>query len=427
MKREFPQGFLWGAATAAHQVEGRLRNTWTEWETANADRLAAKAESQFGHASPVWSDVKPEAQDPANYVSGRAADHYHRIDEDIQLMKQLNLSAYRFTIDWSRVEPKEGEFDQAALDHYRSLVIRLKKANIEPLVTLWHWPLPIWLGDRGGWLAPDAVDRFQRFTQQVVETLGNDVQYWITLNEPNVYASHSYLLGLWPPAHRNPLEHHQILHTLQTAHRAAYRFIKEQIPTAQVGLAHHVTDFVSNSNPLNLVLRWWANRTWNWSFLDGIRDELDFIGVNNYFRRSFGNTSEVNLGTSTSEVKEIERVRKSNLGWDLEPKSLAGAVTATWQRYHKPIIVTEHGLADRADQHRAWFIEESLKYLHEAIQAGTDVRGYLHWSLLDNFEWDKGFWPRFGLVAVDYTTQKRTIRPSARTYAHIAKTNTLEI
>lgn len=202
---------------------------------------------------------------------------------------------------------------------------------------------------------------------------------------------------------------------MRQAHAATYTVIKKVDPLAQVGIAHHVTHFETNRNPLNQVLKTAANYHWNWSYLDPISKQLDFIGVNNYFR----NRIEFGFNKNPNE-------RQSDLGWELYPLSLAGAVEATWQRYHKPIFVTEHGLADRADTQRQWFIEESLKHLHGTIEKGADVRGYLHWSLLDNFEWDKGFWPRFGLVEVDYKTQKRSIRKSARRYAEIAKRNAFE-
>ncbi len=436
MNQDFPKGFLWGAATSAHQVEGGLADDWTAWEAANARRLAAEAAAHWAGGSPVWADIKSEATDPATYRSGQAADHYARYHQDIELMLRLGLTAYRFTIPWSRIEPADGQFDPRALAHYADLVKRLRYVGIEPFPTLWHWPLPLWLARRGGWLAPDAIDRFRTFVDHVVSTLAQDVRYWLTLNEPNVYASHSYLLGLWPPQHKNLLGYYRVLAALKSAHRAAYRIIKDHSPTSKVGIAHHVTDVTADANPANHVIKWWVDRTWNWSFLDAIQHELDFVGVNNYFRRSFGDTRSsdtrrvYSLSTrrvNEGRVKENRQVhtRKSDLGWNLEPESLAGAVEATWQRYRKPIIVTEHGLADRTDKDRQWFIEESLRHLHAAVERGADVRGYLHWSLLDNFEWDKGFWPRFGLIEVDYATQKRTLRPSARRYAQIAKRNAL--
>lgn len=415
MNRLFPKGFLWGAATAAHQVEGGLTDDWTVWETANAERLAGEAASHFASVSPVWPDIAAEANNPANYRSSKAAQHYRQFADDVKLMKALHLSAYRFTIPWSRIEPREGERDTRALARYAAWVRTLKEQGIEPFPTLWHWPLPTWLAQRGGWLAPDAVDRFKNFVARVVEQLHPNVTNWLTLNEPNVYAAHGYLTGQWPPHHRSLVAYLRVARRLQEAHRAAHAVIKTVDPSAQVGIAHHVTHFESNRNPINLTLKAIANYYWNWSYLDPIADQLDFIGVNNYFRNT------VNLGFN----KNLDG-RRSDLGWELYPPSLAGAVEVTWQRYRKPIVVTEHGLADRADTERQWFIEESLRHLHCSIEKGADVRGYLHWSLLDNFEWDKGFWPRFGLIEVDYKTMKRTIRPSARHYTQIAKTNGLK-
>ncbi|MBI4185535.1 glycoside hydrolase family 1 protein [Candidatus Berkelbacteria bacterium] len=414
MSGSFPSGFLWGAATSAHQVEGGLDDDWTEWERANAHRLAISAPGDFSRSSPVWDEIKDQATDPTTYIAGRASGHYTRFRADIERLRSLNLHAYRFSIPWSRIEPKCSWSDDAAVEHYQTLCSMLRSADIEPFPTLWHWPLPRWLTERGGWLATDSIARFEIFVDRIVSALRGNVRYWLTLNEPNVYASASYLLGQWPPERQNPIDYLKVLARLKTAHRKAYQRIKHLSPTSRVGLAHNVTYFESDQNPLNLGLKAIANQLWNWDFLDAVRDIVDFIGINNYFR------NRIHVGFNKNP-----NLKLSDLGWELEPSSLAGAVAATWERYRKPMIVTEHGLADRNDRHRAWYIEESLQHLAAAIKQGADVRGYLHWSLLDNFEWDKGFWPRFGLIAVNYQTLRRTVRPSARRYAQIAQQNHL--
>lgn len=210
MSQKFPKGFLWGASTSAHQVEGGLDDDWTTWETSNSQRLAAEAGHQFARRSPVWSEIKAQATDPSNYRSGQASDHFQRYRDDIGLLKQLNLHAYRFSIPWSRIEPAEGVFDKKAIDHYVDLVKTLKEQKIEPFPTLWHWPLPKWLADNRGWLAPDAIERLKRFTTKVVGALSPHVNYWITLNEPNVYASLSYLTGQWPPQKRSLIDYYRV-------------------------------------------------------------------------------------------------------------------------------------------------------------------------------------------------------------------------
>lgn len=413
-KRTFPKEFLWGTSTAAHQVEGNLTNDWTAWEEVNAARLAREATRHFATACPVWPEFEAEATDPANYLSGSAVEHWDRFEQDVTLMRQLHLSAYRFSVEWSRVESREGQFDQAALDRYRTWVTALQSSGIEPFVTLWHWTLPTWLTERGGWESAQTVEYFRRFVDRVVGVMGHDVRYWLTLNEPNVYAGCSYLTGTWPPQKRSLLAHERVVSNLLAAHRAAYAAIKNRYPDAQVGIAHHVTYLDTNGRPWNKILKRAADWLWNWRYLDLIRDHLDFIGVNHYGR------NRIDRGFNRNPNRRV-----SDLGWELYPPSIYGALIETWQRYRKPLYITEHGLADRNDRDRAWFITESLKYVRRAIEEGSDVRGYFHWSLLDNFEWDKGFWPRFGLIEVDRKTQARRIRRSAQVYAAIAQSGRL--
>lgn len=413
--KRFPKDFLWGAATSAHQVEGKLQNDWRAWEVANANRLAKEAPDAYQYVSPVWKEIEHEATAPANYLSGRAADQAHRYQEDVALMRKLHLNAYRFSIDWARVEPEEGTFSQAGIQYYIDLVRALRSAKIEPMVTLWHWPLPLWLRDKGGWEWSESPQRFARFAKVIADALGNRVRLWNTLNEVNVYATFSYLTGSWPPAKRNVWAYERVLRHLADAHRLAYQCLKTTNPQAQVGIAHSISDIQSGDrSPLTALTRWLADWSWNRRFLNMIRDDLDFIGANCYFRN-------VVRGIRRNQN---ENRRTSDLGWELYPASILGALQ-TAGSYGKPVYITENGLADRNDAQRAWYIAETLRYVHQAIEEGIDVRGYFHWSLLDNFEWDKGFWPRFGLIDVNRKTLDRTIRPSAYLYAKIARSNAL--
>lgn len=411
----FPKGFLWGAATASHQIEGGQHNDWSEWEQANADRLARESEAAF-RWNPHWQKFHAEATDPKNYLSGTACDSWNRYEEDFDILEKLHLRAYRFSLEWSRIEPEEGRFDEAALARYREMIASLKRRGIEPFVTLWHWTLPLWLSGKGGTTAKDFPKYFERYAAKAADALGADVRFFITLNEPDVVTSHAYLKGAWPPQERCPRLFLLSLFRLAAAHRLAYAAIKNRFPASQIGVAKHQVYFeMARPTLINHFLKAIADWGWNSFFLNRIKDHQDFIGLNHYNRNRIDNGFGKNLN------KE-----QTDFGWEYHPESLYHAAVEL-TRYGKPIYVTENGIADASDEMRARFIPEALTALHRAIEAGADVRGYFYWSLLDNFEWDKGFWPRFGLVAVDRTTQSRTIRPSALAYGEVAEKNGMEI
>lgn len=411
-KLTFPEGFLWGAATSAHQVEGDNHNDWSEWEKANAEKLAHEAKHKYAK----WQQEKfPEMFEPADYVSGKAADHYNRYEEDFDIAKSLGHTAHRFSIEWSRVEPKEGEWNEEAIEHYRKVIRALRARGMEPFVTLWHWPFPLWISKIGGFESRKTVEYFERYAEKMASALP-EVKFWITLNEPEVYASHSYLKGNWTPQKRNYFAYRRVIRNLVKAHKKAYTAIKSIRSDSNIGIAKHNLYFEAYKNhPINRLLKKIADTWWNNWFLKKIKGYQDVIGVNNYHH------NRIRYGFNKNENKKI-----SDMAWELYPESLA-FVTRELAKYGLPIYVAEHGLADAEDSRRAWFLTESLKHLHEAIKEGVPIRGYTHWSLLDNFEWDKGFWPRFGLVEVDFKTQKRTIRPSAYEYANICKNNAIEI
>lgn len=390
----FPQGFYWGTATSAHQVEGGLINDWSEWEK-SADRLAY---------------LKGKNLDPLEFQSGLAANSWEHLEDDITCMKEVNSNAYRFSLDWSRIEPEEGKFDQAALEKYHSFIKRLKEENIEPFVTLWHWPVPLWLRDKGGWQNKNIVTYFKNFTKKVVESFP-EVKFWLTLNEPNVYAGKSYLEGSWPPLKKNLFLYFRVTHNLIRAHRAAYETIKKIKPSCQVGIVSNLIDFDSAGGVINNILAAVARWAWNDYILKRIKNHGDFIGMNFYFH------NRVNYGFSKNKNEKV-----SDMGWELYPQSVK-SLLLNIKKYNKPIYITENGLADSNDTYRAWYITEVLKSVAEAIQEGVDVRGYFYWSLLDNFEWAEGFAMKFGLFSIDRTTWKRIARPSTKVYAEIAKHN----
>ena len=410
---KFPDGFLWGASTASHQVEGGLRDNWTNWEHKNSTRLAQEAKEKFETISPIWEEIASEANDPQTYISGQGVEHWKLFHSDVELMRELNFTAYRFSIDWSRIEPQEGKYNTAVIQEYASMVSLLKKQGIEPFVTLWHWTVPQWFHDKGGWEWDGAPDAFSKFVAAITPELSKSVKFWITLNEPNVYTASSYLTGAWPPQKRSIVAHERVLRALSHAHERVRKVIKETNPSAQVGISQHLTDIQAGDNsPITNLHQICSNWAWNQRFLNGIQTTTDFIGANIYGRNTIKG-----LQRNQNENKKV-----SDLGWELYPPATLGALRIA-ASYDKPIYITENGLADQRDLNREWYIKETLMYVHKALAEGIDVRGYLHWSLLDNFEWDKGFWPKFGLIAVDRKTLKRTIRPSARVYSAIIKDN----
>ena len=424
----FPPAFLFGTATAATQIEGGC--TTSDWFA------FARQPGRVKHGD------RPDV----------ACDAWRRWREDVALQRELGMSAYRMSIEWARIEPRPDEIDRAALDAYRSLLGALREGGIAPMITLHHFTLPQWLARRGGVLAAEFPDRLARFARVAAQALGDLCGTWITINEPNVLAAQGYLLGAWPPARTNPVDALRAHHRLLEAHVAAYRALKEASPyDAQVGVAHHLRaveprDPRSRSDRGAQVL---FERVFSDAFARAVctgtmygpidhvvghgrggfrvgeaRGTQDFFGINYYSRDvvhfSLGHAAELFV------VREVPaRSEQSDLGWEVYPAGL-GRLVRTWSaRSGVPVVITENGIADAGDTRRASFVVRHLAELARAIADGVDVRGYYHWSLLDNFEWAEGYEPRFGLVAVDYATQERTIRESARVYQRIARTRTL--
>lgn len=416
MKFKFPENFLWGSATASHQVEGGNVNDWSIWEKKNAERLAKESKKKFGKL-PVWESIKDEAENPQNYISGIACDHYNRYEEDFDIVKSLGQNAFRFSIEWSRIEPEEGRFDEKEIEHYKKVIKALKVRGIEPFVTLWHWSNPLWISDIGGWENKEIVFYFGRYVKKIVTALDEDVKFWITLNEPDdIYSIFSYLKGVFPPQKRNIYKTIKVFINLIKSHKNAYKIIHENVKNAQVGIANNVVCYeVFNNNFINRILKIISDYFWNFLFLNKILDCQDFIGCNYYHH------NEINYGFNKSKNKD-----RTDVGWNISPKGIY-CVLNDLKKYNLPIYITENGIADMMDQKREKFIKDHLIWIAKAMEEGLDVRGYLYWSLLDNFEWDKGFWPRFGLVEVDYKTLERKIRPSAYEYAKICKANEIEI
>ena len=419
---EFPKGFLWGTATAAHQVEGD--NTNSDWWT-------------FEH----------EPGSPRKEPSGTAIEHYKRYPRDIALLAGLGFNTYRFSVEWARIEPDEGRFDEVQLDHYRRMVDLCGKSGLTPMVTLNHFTLPQWLADRGGWLSASIAVLFERFTRRVVAALGDEVDWYCTLNEPGMVAFGGYGGGFpFPPALRGVQNWKAATAALVKAHKLSRAAIKELRPDAKVGLTNAMQEWESNAGGAPVMK--YARRLMEDAFIEAAVDD-DFIGVQTYTRirlelaRAAGLFANLALGIPQIEKLVVERftswqldvasgvssepgVRTTQMGYEFRPQAVAATVRRAAQLLPgKPIIVTEHGIATADDAERIEFITEGLRSLHQVIADGIPLQGYIHWSAFDNFEWASGYAMQFGLIAVDRTIQERTVKPSGRFLGEIARANRL--
>lgn len=397
----FPEGFLWGAGTSAHQVEGG--NRYNDW----------------------WA-FEQQGRIRDGDVSGDADDWWHRYGPDLTLAAELGQNAQKISIEWSRIEREPGVFDEGALAHYEEMLRTIRRLGMSPFVVLHHFTNPLWLEATGCWENPDAPARYAAFCKVVAERYRGLVDAWISINEPMLMAAFGYILGYWPPQRASWRAGLRATGNLMRGHRLAYEALKSVDPDTPVGIAVNSTVFELSSRQAlweRLLLSpfdWFAN-LW---FLDRLRGHMDFVGLQYYSRTT---VRQLVFGDPTGGPLGEDDLPVSDLGWAIYPEGLAKVVRRTWRRYRIPIYITENGIADRADVQRKLFIQDHLRCLHDAIADGADVRGYFHWSLVDNFEWREGFAPRFGLVEVDYATQDRRIRDSARYYARICRENGLEV
>ncbi len=416
---KFPSNFLWGTATAAHQVEGDNRaNDWWEWEQVP------------GHIR-------------GGDRSGLACDHYRRFESDFALLKSLHQNAHRFSIEWSRVEPAPGEFRSDALSHYRAVLQSLRDLGLEPMVTLHHFTNPQWLAKAGGWMDPATPERLARYTDRVIAELGHLARFWITINEPTVLAYQGYIRGEWPPGTRDLHAAARVLANLIRAHWLAFERIKERLPSAHVGLAHHlrVFDPARAWAPLDRAVAWMYRRLFNETVLRSLRRgrlvfpldraikasgphrSQDFIGLNYYTRDVIRYNRERRDDLYGERIVLPDTVR-SSLNWEVYPRGLYRTLK-TLGRERLPIYITENGIADPDDRLRPAYLGEHLRAAHAALRDGVPLRGYFHWTCFDNFEWSEGYSAKFGLMSCDPHTQERRLRESGRLYAEICRTGTL--
>lgn len=395
----FPDGFLWGAATAPHQVEGGNVNS-DMWEM-------------------EWATPSIFAE-----PSGDACDHYHRYREDIGIMADLGFNAYRFGVEWARIEPEEGWFSRAELEHYRRMCAACVERGITPVVTYNHFSSPRWFARAGGWENTNAADRFARYSEKVTEHLGDLVPWVCTINEANIIgmlmstrfapvASRDDTDVLDAPADGPRSWPSPKVDVMAAAHRKAFDAIKSVRAGVQVGWSLAIVDMQAAPGGEERLAQ--MRRAAQLDWLDISRDD-DWIGVQTYSREMVG---------PEGMLPPPEGVPTAQTGWEIYPAALGHTVRLAAEHTNRPIIVTENGLGTDDDDARRAYTEAALRGLAGAIDDGVDVRGYTHWTLLDNFEWVSGFTITFGLIAFDHTTFERTAKPSARWLGEIARTNRL--
>ncbi|HEX9992702.1 MAG TPA: family 1 glycosylhydrolase [Acidimicrobiales bacterium] len=386
----FPDGFVWGTATAAHQVEGgNWNNDWWAWE--------------HDPASPC---VEPSAD---------ACDAWHRYPDDLRLLGGLGFGSYRFSVEWSRIEPEDGEWSRVALDHYRRLCATCLEHGLDPVVTFHHFTTPRWLAARGGWSDPATADRFARFCETATRAFGDLMTRACTLNEPNIVATMGYLAGVFPPGAKDPDLRRRANDTFVDAHGKAVEAIKGVVDVP-VGLTLAMADHQAVGGPEAEQRRARILRNFEDVYLEAVRGD-DFLGVQTY--------SRVRIGPE-GELGPEDGVETTIMGYEFWPEALEATLRRAWdETAHVPLLVTENGIATDDDTRRVEYVARALAGVLRCLDDGVDVRGYTYWSALDNFEWALGYGPTFGLIAVDRATQERVVRPSARWLGECARANAL--
>lgn len=412
----FPRDFLWGVANSAFQVEGNPGDS--DW-------------SRFTR--------RPGAiRDGTN--ADVATDFWNRYEEDFALANKIGLNAFRISIAWERIAPRDGEWDAGALAHYRKIISAMRKYGLEPIVTLQHFALPGWLVDEGGLLSPRFAEVFAEYARYVIPALSEGsegVRIWLTMNEPELMAFLGYNVGVWPPALAKSRRGSEALLALARGHVAAVRAVRSLVPPeTKFGIAKNWMVFTPiRRNGIDSLAANIVNRYGNLAFLDALLTgqanfrfldgdtyrgrlnipkgfrALDFIGLNYYTRNQVGIVPRPPFYAS-----RFGPGMKSDLGWEIYPEGIESAIRQAHAKFKLPILISENGIADADDSRRAEFVKDHLQKLRKLNSERIPLLGYLHWSLTDNFEWADGLTPRFGLVGIDYATGARFPRPSYRAY-----------
>ncbi len=453
----FPKDFIWGTATSAYQIEGGITTCdWYDWERMSGTTRAGE-------------------------LAITASDHYHLYKRDIELMADLGVNAYRFSIEWSRIQPKPDVFDANEIEHYRDVLKELKKYHIIPIVTLNHFTLPKWIHDihdnseygNGGWIGTRSstigeayiVQKFEKYSARMAQEYGDMVDYWITFNEPIVEITAAYLIGVFPPGEFGAVDHliKAFINTI-FAHARAYKAIKQYDTidsdndgeNSKITIAHHWAlytpenpddskdveaakqlDYLYNYLLFNALIHGKIDLDLNQQYTSTttalnetityqtLKGTLDLIGIN-YYSESVVKAKPITLGNytikGTPSLEAREEYPRSDMGYRIYPEGIYIALSAV-SKFGLPILITENGIADKYDINRAKFIIDHLQQVHLALKDNIPVIGYLYWSLIDNFEWGLGYGPRFGLFSVDYDTQKRIKTEGVQVFQNIVKHN----
>lgn len=438
----FPEGFYWGAATSAYQIEGA-------WE-------------EDGKGEHIWDRFSHTPGKIKNGDTGDiACDHYHRWQEDVQLMKGLGLRAYRFSISWGRIFPEgRGEIITAGIDFYNRLVDELLQNGIEPFITLYHWDLPQVLQDQGGWPSRATVEAFVEYADLVSTKLGDRVKHWMTFNEPFVSAWLGYMDGHHAPGHKDVDEMLAAAHHLLLAHGLSIPVIRNNVPNAQVGIVLNLSSLMPASRSAadraatwvhdGIVNRWYLDPLEGRGYpqdmvnhfgrpmefvkqgdLPIIAVPIDYLGIN-YYTRGIVRSTEIPEGENEPQTL-FANPNPTDMGWEVYPQGLFDILARVHFDYNFPMLyITENGAAypDQIDEDglvddplRTAYYREHLKAVSKAIEIGVPIKGYFAWSLLDNFEWAHGYSMRFGLIYVDYETQQRVLKNSAKYYRDVIQAN----
>ncbi len=460
--RKFPPGFLWGAATSHFQIEGygsEMQARLSDWSN--------------------WMIAPDKIIDGT--TADEACDFLHRYLDDIEILESLKLNAFRLSINWPAIlkdAPGTGvvaqHLDHDGVEYYKKVLSTLKERGIKTFVTLFHFCLPTWLAEQGGWNSPLSAEQFRTFTSLVVDALGEYVDYWLTINEPMAYVYQGYVAGVWTPGIKNDyLAAFTVVRNMLVGHAAAYEVIKAKYPNAPVSFTNHWRPFSPEKplSPLDHIVCMVRDNVFNQLFpqciqtgeyalppplsmykimrtlegpIPGLKGSMDYLGIN-YYTRELSRFKPSWPIDPFGEASDKPQLKTNALGWETYPEGLYQVLTHDIRPYRynldgslRDVFITENGYAEKfesqleqgdwslEDFERVDYLTQHLKVIHDAIEAGVPVRGYLHWSLLDNFEWAEGLQQRFGLVRVTYPNQKRAPRKSAYVYADIAASNALK-
>ena len=422
---QFPPTFIWGTATAAHQVEGNCTNNWSAFEKGTKE------------------DGQPNIKD--NQQSGLACDHWNRYPEDITLIKELGVSHYRFSVEWSKIQPEQNTFDEVVLSHYSKMIDKLIENNITPVLTLHHFTHPLWFDKLGAFEKEENIPIFVSFCKRVFKEYSSKVNFWCTINEPGVVATQGYFSGMFPPGKKDSKLSAIVLKNLLEAHVQVYHALKKMGngPLVKIGIVKNINQFDPwrRWHLLDWLISGSVNRFFNSSTIIFLRtgifkiripglawinhknpkaiNSMDYFGLNYYSH------NHLKARLFTKELFTVEN-RKEDIMTDM-PYAVYGEgiyrAIQSVSELNVPIMITENGIADAEDNKRELYIRRYLYAVSKAIKDGYDVVGYFYWSLMDNFEWAFGYDMKFGLFSVDFKTQERTLREGSSAYRKIVNTD----